>query len=205
VFGKVGADVVGAEQLEQKLREFGFNRPIPFDFALQPSQASVPRDRYPLALTSAGFGDVYVSPVHAALIAAAVGNGGVMMRPFAVGSIADASGAELYRARPEALGRCLTPEAARRVAEMMQMTVTRGTSTKVFARYARKLWKDVRIAGKTGSLTGENPRGNYEWFIGFAPAENPKIAVASLVVNHDLWHIKGTYVAQAVMREFFGM
>jgi cell division protein FtsI/penicillin-binding protein 2 len=196
---------VGAENLERKLAQFGFNREIPFDFRLQTSRAAVPQEPYPMARTAAGFGDVYLSPVHAALLAAAVGNGGVMMKPYAVDRIEDAAGTVGYRAEPAVLGRCVSPETAKSVAEMMRMTVTRGTSTKVFARYARKLWQDVKIAGKTGSLTGDNPPGMYEWFIGFAPAENPKIAVASLVVNHDLWHIKGTYVAQAVMREFFGM
>jgi cell division protein FtsI/penicillin-binding protein 2 len=205
VFAKVGAGLVGAENLERKLAQFGFNREIPFDFRLQTSRAAVPQEPYPMARTAAGFGDVYLSPVHAALLAAAVGNGGVMMKPYAVDRIEDAAGTVGYRAEPAVLGRCVSPETAKSVAEMMRMTVTRGTSTKVFARYARKLWQDVKIAGKTGSLTGDNPPGMYEWFIGFAPAENPKIAVASLVVNHDLWHIKGTYVAQAVMREFFGM
>lgn len=205
VFAKVGSGLVGAENLERKLAQFGFNREIPFDFRLQVSQAVVPREPYPMARTAAGFGDVYVSPVHAALLAAAVGNGGVMMKPYAVETVEDASGKIAYRAEPVSLGRCVSQETAKDLAEMMRMTVTRGTSTKVFTRYARRLWQDVKIAGKTGSLTGDNPPGMYEWFIGFAPADNPKIAVASLVVNHDLWHIKGTYVAQAVMREFFGM
>lgn len=205
VFAKVGAGIVGAENLERKLAQFGFNREIPFDFPLQVSRAAVPREPYPLARTAAGFGEVYLSPVHAALLAAAVGNGGVMMKPYTVERVVGASGAVEYRAEPAVLGRCVSPETAGRLAEMMQMTVARGTSTKVFARYARRLWQDVKIAGKTGSLTGDNPPGMYEWFIGFAPADHPRIAVASLVVNHDLWHIKGTYVAQAVMREFFGM
>lgn len=205
VFAKVGSQLVGAAGLERKLAQFAFNREIPFDFRLQVSRASVPAEPYETARTSAGFGEVYISPVHAALIAAAVGNGGVMMRPYAVAALEDAQGRTTYRPEPAALGRCVSPEIARTLAEMMQMTVTRGTSTKVFARNARRLWQDVRIAGKTGSLTGDNPPGMYEWFIGFAPAENPQIAVASLIVNHDLWHIKGTYVAQAVMKEFFGM
>lgn len=205
VFAKVGAGLVGAERLEAKLGAYGFNREIPFDFPMQMSRATVPREEYLLARTAAGFGEVYLSPVHAALIAAAVGNGGVMMKPWVVDSIRDSEGKVLHRGSPAVLGRCVSEPVARSLAQMMQMTVARGTSTKVFARYARKLWHDVLIAGKTGSLMGDNPPGMYEWFIGFAPADAPKIAVASLVVNRELWHIKGTYVAQAVMREFFGM
>jgi len=204
VFAKLGLEL-GAEGLEDALSRFGFNRPIPLDFPLQESRGVVPTERFPLGRTAAGFGGVYVSPVHAALIAAAVGNGGVMMRPYLVESVEDGAGKVLYRAAPAPLWRSTTPEVAARVGEMMERTVTGGTSAKVFHRYARKLRRDVGVAGKTGSLTGDDPPGRYEWFIGFAPLDEPKLAVASLIVNHDLWHIKGTYVAQAVMKEFFGM
>ena len=206
VFAKVGADVVGAERLRAALHAFGFNREIPFEFPFQPSRAVVPEERYPLARTAAGFGEVYLSPLHAALIAAAVGNGGVMMRPYVVDRIEDAQGRVLYRGEPAPFSRVAPPDVAWKVARMMEKTVTRGTSAKVFYRYARRLRREVGVAGKTGSLTGDDPPGKYEWFIGFAPVENPSIAAASLVVNQgDLWHIKGTYVAQRVMREFFGM
>ncbi len=205
VFGKVGADVVGAPRLERALEAFGFNREIPFDFPVQTSHATVPAERYPLARTAAGFGEVYLSPIHGALIAAAVGNGGLMMQPYVVDRIEDADGTVVYRAAPTPWRRCTSPEVARQVARMMVRTVTRGTSAKVFYRYARTLRRKVGVAGKTGSLTGNDPPGKYEWFIGFAPVDEPRIAVASLVVNRELWHIKGTYVAQAVMREFFGM
>ncbi len=205
VFGKIGADVVGSVRLEEALHAFGFNQEIPFEFALQPSRATVPAERYPLARTAAGFGEVYVSPVHAALLAAAVGNRGVMMRPHVVDRIEDGGGRVVYRAAPAPWRRAVPEEVARKVARMMVRTVTRGTSAKVFYRYARRLRREVGVAGKTGSLTGDDPPGKYEWFIGFAPVDDPQIAVASLVVNQELWHIKGTYVAQAVMKEFFGM
>jgi len=202
VYAKVGVQL-GPQVLEASLRRFGFNQAIPFDFSLQESHASVPTETYPLGRTAAGFGEVYLSPVHAALISAAIANGGKMMRPYVVERLEDSRGRTVYQAAPEPLGQ-VTPEAiARQVAQMMERTVTNGTSARVFRRYARKL-RSLGVAGKTGSLTGEDPPGRYEWFIGFAPLEEPQLAVASLVVNHDLWHIKGTYAAQAVMREFFG-
>ncbi len=204
VFAKLGLQV-GTDSLVAALERFGFNRALPFDFALQSSRAAVPAEPYPLARTAAGFGEVYLSPVHAALIAAAVGNGGVMMRPYVVDALEDAKGVRVYQAAPAPLLRVTSEEVAQDVGGMMVKTVTSGTSAKVFFRNARKLRNDVGVAGKTGSLTGDDPPGKYEWFIGFAPADNPKIAVASLIVNHNLWHIKGTYVAQAVMKEFFGM
>jgi peptidoglycan glycosyltransferase len=206
VFGKVGVNVLGPERLQNALEKFGFNGTVPFDFRLQESSAAVPAERFPLARTAAGFGEVYLSPVHAALLAAAVGNRGLMMRPFMVDSIEDHRGQLLYRAVPAPFRQCTTPEVAGRIADMMANTVSNGTSAKIFYKYARNLRRKVGVAGKTGSLTGSDPPGKYEWFVGFAPVQEPRIAVASLIVNHgDLWHIKGTYMAQAVMREFFGM
>ncbi len=203
-FGKLGLQL-GAPKLEQALHSFGFNRSLAFDFALAESRAEVPRETYELARTAAGFGDVYLSPIHAALLAAAVGNRGTMMQPYVVEEIRDEGGKVLYQAAPAPLGRSLPEGVARQVASMMTNTVTSGTSSKVFHRYARRLRSEVGVAGKTGSLTGSTPPGRYEWFIGFAPVDSPRIAVASLVVNRELWHIKGTFVAQSVMREFFGM
>lgn len=206
VFAKLGADIVGPERLLAELEGFGFNRELPFDFRLQESRATVPEERFSLARTAAGFGEVYLSPVHAALIAATIGNGGVMMQPYVVASMEGPDGKEEYRAAPAPLERAVPEAIARQVAKMMVQTVTAGTSAKVFRRYARKLRRQIGVAGKTGSLTGHDPPGNYEWFVGFAPVDDPQIAVASLVVNSgDLWHIKGTYVAQSVMKEFFGM
>jgi len=205
VFAKLGVEVVGVERLEAALGAFGFNRPIPFDFRIQASQAAVPRQEFGLGETAAGFGDVYLSPIHAALIGAAVGNRGLMMQPYLVDTVEDSNGKVLYRTVPAPLARSVDKRVAQQLARMMEKTVTAGTSAKVFSRYAPKLQNEVGVAGKTGSLTGQNPPGMYEWFVGFAPIEEPKIAVASLVVNRKLWQIKGTYVAQAVMKEFFGL
>lgn len=205
IFGKLGI-AAGAVRFQKALDDFGFNANIPFDFRLQKSSAAVPEDDYLLARAAAGFGDIYVSPIHAALIAAAVGNNGVMMRPYMVDYIDDAKGNTIYKASPAPMGRPMSKKVAKQIAEMMVGTVTHGTSSKIFYKYARKLRKNIGVAGKTGTLTGDDPPGRYEWFIGFAPSDDPKIAVASLVVNDlELWHIKGSFVAQAVMKEFFGM
>lgn len=207
VFAKMGVNVVGAGGLQAELNDFGFNREIPFEFPLQKSTALVPQEFYELAKTSAGFGDVYVSPVHAALIAASVANGGAMMKPYIVESVTDASGNEIYRGAPEKLSQVIDPSLAATLAEMMKATVLKGTSSKIFNRKQfKKLVTNIGVAGKTGSLTGEDPPGRYEWFIGFAPTGNPRVAVAALVVNKSaVWHIKGTYTAAEVMREHFGL
>ncbi|MDH4267833.1 MAG: penicillin-binding transpeptidase domain-containing protein, partial [Deltaproteobacteria bacterium] len=78
-----------------------------------------------------------------------------------------------------------------------------GTASKIFRRYGKNLLKRVSICGKTGSLSGDNPPGQYDWFIGFAPAEDPQIAFAAMIINQERWKIKGAFVAQEVLKEFF--
>ena len=62
---------------------------------------------------------------------------------------------------------------------------------------------DVRVSGKTGHLSGTNPKGRYEWFIGAAPAEKPRIVIATVVVNGDLWWTSASQLAARVLREVF--
>jgi beta-lactamase class D len=61
----------------------------------------------------------------------------------------------------------------------------------------------MAISGKTGSLSGDNPPGQYDWFVGFAPADQPQIAFAAMIINHDRWRIKGAFVAQEALKAFF--
>ena len=58
----------------------------------------------------------------------------------------------------------------------------------------------IQAAGKTGTLAGDDPYRGYTWFVGFAPADAPTIAVAALVVNEPRWRIKGAYAAREAMR-----
>ena len=79
---------------------------------------------------------------------------------------------------------------------MMVQTTVRGTARRAFhARDGSLLLDPIPVAGKTGSLNGLNPDGHYEWFIGVAPADDPTIAVATLVVNRGKWRRSASQVA----------
>jgi cell division protein FtsI/penicillin-binding protein 2 len=204
VFAKVGADVVGQERLLTALNAFGFNRDISFEFPLQQSRADVPLERYPLAQTAAGFGSVRLSPLHAAMIAASVANKGVMMQPYIIETVLDALGQTIFSSAPRTLMQTVPTEIAATLGEMMKNTVTQGTSRRSFLLRAKELVARISVAGKTGSLNGDDPPGRYEWFIGFAPADKPEIAVAALVVNNgSAKHLKGSDTAALMMREHF--
>ena len=201
VLAKVAVKRVGADRLAATAEAFAFNRQIPFEIPLGVSRANVPDDPFGLGKTGAGFGEVTISPLHAALLSAAIANGGHMPRPWIVESVVDAKGRVVYEARPEVLVRTMQAKTASALAGMMVDTVTQGTSRRAFrgSEAARR----GEIAGKTGSLYGHNPRGHYDWFTGFAPVDEPEIAVAALLVNGDLWYLKGSGAARAALEAFW--
>ena len=81
----------------------------------------------------------------------------------------------------------------------------------IFCGTARRAFHDPRgvpflpgisVAGKTGTLSGENPYRGYTWWVGFAPAEHPTIALAALAVNTPEWRIKASTVAREALRNY---
>ncbi|HMI94567.1 MAG TPA: penicillin-binding transpeptidase domain-containing protein, partial [Polyangiales bacterium] len=60
----------------------------------------------------------------------------------------------------------------------------------------------ISVAGKTGSLSSDQPYRAYSWWIGFAPEDAPRVAVAALVVNTPKWRIKASYVAREALRYY---
>ena len=86
---------------------------------------------------------------------------------------------------------------------MLVETTRRGTARSAFRSRGRPLLGPVQVAGKTGSLSGRNPDGRYEWFAGVAPAENPRIAVATLVVQGELWWRTSSQVAAQIFEQLF--
>jgi cell division protein FtsI/penicillin-binding protein 2 len=205
VFGKVAVNNVGGPVLEEYLGKFGFGQRIPFDLPIESSHGLVPRQEYELARTGAGFGEVYVSPLHMAMVMSAIASGGAMPRPVLVDRIEDEDGDALYESSPAKWRDTVHPETANAVVQMMVKTVEMGTSRRTFGTPEKTpLLQDMDVAGKTGSLSGWTPRVHFEWFAGVAPVGAPRLALAALVVNDDRGRIKGSYVGKEAFNTFFG-
>jgi cell division protein FtsI/penicillin-binding protein 2 len=203
VFARVASQLLGSQTLRQYCEAFGFNQPIQFDFPLEISRAWIPEESYELARCGAGFGEVTLNPLHAAMIAGAIANRGVMMRPYLIDVVLDQNGERIYQAQKEVLAQPIHARTALDLSRMMLRTVEDGTASKIFHRYGKNLMRKVTICGKTGSLSGNNPPGFYDWFIGFAPGDDPQIAFAVMIVNQEHWRIRGAYVAQEALKTFF--
>jgi penicillin-binding protein A len=205
VFGRLASDFVGKESIMSYVQRFGFNQDLFPGSEILPSQASVPKDDNDLKLMGAGLGrDVRISPLHAAVMIAAIANKGTMMTPILAQEIKDRNNKTLIIERPQSLRRLVTPETAEKLSKMLMTTVINGTSRRAFHdRRGNPKLASLNICAKTGSISGKEPDGNYTWFAAFAPAENPRIALVALVINKDKWVIKASQLGEVALEAFF--
>ena len=189
VFAKLGSDLCGGRArcpaLTGALQRLGFYSIPPLDYptdqlaasgTVRPGTHTLLSPNAPIdpARTAIGQANLVTTPMQMAMVAAAIGNGGVVMRPTLVDSVRSPSGALRYGRRNQPLNRAFSAQTASAVTGMMQHVVDEGTG-----RAARI--PGVQIAGKTGTAqTGRNGQLD-AWFIAFAPAQNPQVAVAVVV------------------------
>jgi cell division protein FtsI/penicillin-binding protein 2 len=188
VFAKFTLRHLTPQALRAEAFALGFNGPLPFEVPTTASLAKVPEEEFELANAAAGFGDVYLSPLHGALLAASVANRGQWIEPVLFAK--NASDAPLMR-------RVIPETVALALADMMELTVKRGTAHRVFRQRGYRVPGAV---GKTGSIADRRPYRDYSWFVGYAPRENPQIAVGAVIVNDARWRIKATWLAREAMR-----
>lgn len=178
VFARVGL-AIGADNLRQFAANFGFGREVPFDVPVSESQLASSDDflnNLPaVADTSFGQGELLVSPLHMALVAAGIANGGTMMRPILVDSVVKPGGAVVSEQEPEAWLSPVSADTAAAVEEMMVGAVETG-----YASAAQV--SGIRVGGKTGTAEVANAEP-HAWFIGFAGTPDPKYAVAVVLEN----------------------
>lgn len=163
---KIGNDVI-----EETAENFHVTKKVPFDIETKASELDFDVfDKAELASVAIGQGKLQVSPFNMAMAACAVANDGVIMRPYMVEEAFYDSGEAIYTASGDTLSRAIDSETAAMLTEYMKECVSRGTGTG--ARVS-----GIEVAGKTGTAENERQGKTHAWFIGFAPAENPQIAI----------------------------
>jgi penicillin-binding protein A len=179
IFAKIAVERIGAEALAQMAYDFGFDDPYE-DFSLPVSASNLglpPSEWTPgtTAQTAFGQGQTSSNAFHMALVAAAIANDGEMMEPRVVREIRSPDGIILDRPTPSVRHEALPAGTARTLNEMMQKVVTEGGLTVAEV-------PGVEVAGKTGTAeSGNGPP--HSWWISFAPADDPQIAVCAMVEN----------------------
>lgn len=172
--------LVGRNHLIRTARAFGFNQTLPFELPLSNSSISIDSDsQADLAQASIGQGKVLATPLQMALVASAVANNGVMMKPHITkGVYSDKLNIATKEEDIETLRTSLSSAECDKIKTLMENVVNNGTGT------AAQIY-GVKVAGKTGTAEASD-KVTHAWFIGFAPADNPKIAVAVLIENTQL-------------------
>jgi peptidoglycan glycosyltransferase len=174
-FGQIGLDL--GEKLVDGMKAFGIGEDVPFDLPESrsggPAAGTFAHNKPSFANAAIGQGDIAVTPLQMATVAGAIANGGVLMAPHVVREIRDPDGRVIRRIGPDQWKRAVSPTTAAAVAQMMISVVQRGTGGAAAV-------PGFTVAGKTG--TAEAPGGPpHAWFIGFAPAEAPRFAIAVIV------------------------
>ena len=199
VFCNVGKKL-GALKILDYARKFGFYDRPPLETPQDERAASglydhgrlfTPRHDYQVDPGRLAFGQerLGVTPLQMAMVAAAIGNGGIVMEPYVVDRILKPGGGVLSRTKPKERGRAISPETARELTRMMELVVTGGTGTNAQI-------PGVRVAGKTGTAETGTPT-NTAWFVAFAPADNPRYAIAVVLENQ---HATGGQVAAPIAK-----
>ncbi|MBA3788070.1 MAG: penicillin-binding protein 2 [Actinobacteria bacterium] len=208
VFCNIGKDL-GSKELVEYAKRFGFYSTPPLE---TPANERAPSGLYegtelfdPEQDTDVdpgrfAFGQerLLVTPLQMAMVAGAIANDGVVMRPYVVDRILAPDGAIVTRARPDELSRAVEPETARAVASMMRGAVEDGTGT------AARI-PGLVVGGKTGTAeTGVRGR-NTTWFICFAGKRRPEIALAVVVEQQNSTGGEtAAPIAREVLQALFG-
>jgi peptidoglycan glycosyltransferase len=179
IFAKIAVEEIGARALAQKAYDFGFDDPYEgFSLPVSESNLGLPPSEWTpgtTAQTAFGQGQTSSNAFEMALVAAAIANDGEMMEPRLVREIRSPDGIILDRPTPSVRHEPLSASSAQALNEMMQKVVTEGGLTVAEV-------PGVEVAGKTGTAeSGNGPP--HSWWITFAPADDPQIAVCAMVEN----------------------
>ena len=207
VFGRLTLEKLKPQDLQDYAVRFGFNRKIDSDLPFDPGFTEIPNEKvFHLAEMASGYNKVTrMSPIQGAMIAASVAAGGKMPVPTIVDRVVDDKGHELYKSEPVTAAVTMSPEGSVHLREMMESTILNGTSRKTFRQLVKnRKYRELEMGGKTGSLTGDNPKGKVDWFVGYAiGGPHDKLAVAAITVNVQKWTVKSSFLAQSLFQTHF--
>jgi len=197
VFARLALNNLQPNILRNYAERFGFNCSLQADFPIQESKFWIGPSDYDYARAAAGYDGAKISPIHAASIVAAIGNGGDILRPYLISEVVSPDGQLLFKNSRSVISQAVTMGTASELRQMMLETTQSGTAKKHFSKSL------VAVAGKTGTLMGDEPKGLYHWFIGVAPAINPTIAISSLVVDMGPRTLNATGLASRFLDNYF--
>lgn len=193
-FAQIALDL-GEDTIRQTAQAFGYGEPLSIPLKVTPSIFPEELNEAQLALSSIGQFDVRTTPLQVAMTSAAIANDGVMMKPQLVETVRSADLSVIDEFTPEQLRRSTSADVAETVTNLMVEVVEDGIAQGAAV-------PGVEVAGKTGTAeTGSEDGLNDSWFTGFAPADDPQIAVA--VVFEDVDVATGSTLTTTSAKQLF--
>ena len=187
------------EKWADMCEEFGFNQELPIDLLYSKSSFTVDSEStdWDIMQSAIGQGKTMESPIHNLMITSAVANGGTMMAPYIIDHTENADGEVISKASPVQYRTVMTQEEANVLKEDMISVVAEGSGYQAACQY-------VQVAGKTGSAQYNSTGGMHAWFTGFAPAEDPEIALTVIIEGGGSGGEVAAPVAGSIFNYYFG-
>ena len=170
---------LGQDKIRQTAENFGYGQDLDIPLQVTPSVFPDQMNQSQLALSSIGQYDVRTTPLQVAMTSAAIANGGVMMKPSLVKTVRSSDLSVIDEFKSEQLRRSTDTETAKTVTDLMTSVVDNGIAS------GAKV-DGVKVAGKTGTAEIGKDGLNDSWFTGFAPADDPQLAVSVVVEDVDV-------------------
>ena len=197
---------LGAKKLVNATNDWGFGKELPIDLPRPASSvfgkpSDFEQDLPMLAIQGFGQGNVQMVPLHMAMVAAAIANGGKMMTPYVVASTRDHNGNVLTSTKPTLWRTPIDAATANTITDLMIEVVNSGT-----ASCCMQLANGIQAAAKTGTAQlnakGE-PMRSHAWITAFAPAKTPQVAIAVMVkgVNDEVSASTGGHLAGPIAKK----
>lgn len=194
------------EPLEKTAQAFGFGTPVPFDLPVQASRFSVPSTDEGLIRAALGAESVTMSAMQGLVLASVVASQGMMVQPVLVRKVEAAGGRVVYAApkQPRYLRRVLSQTTAEELKKMMFETTEIGEGFRSFHDdTGHPVFGEVKVAGVVGAEAVVKDAEQVTWFVGFAPVQEPQVAIAAVVRNRRGASGHATALAVDILRGYF--
>ncbi len=176
-----------------------FNSKLPCDFPYRESDFLLDKNSTTdeQMMTAIGQGKTMTSPYHMALIASAIANGGVLMKPYLVSEVQNYAGTSVKKYKPERYKKLMSSQEAAQLKEYMTGVVEYGTATALNNR-------KYSVAGKTGTAEYSSDKDKaHSWFMGFTNVDNPELAISVVVESADQSGKSAVSVAKRVLDAYY--